>query len=94
MNAQETPIVLEGVEQREVVYIYNCVNSTIQIKGKVNSISIDKCKKSGVVFDKVMASCEIVNCDSVQVQVQEECPTVQIDSCSGVQVKLSRDIHT
>lgn len=39
----------------------------LQVKGKCNAISIDKCKKTGVVFEDVIASCELVNCSSVQV---------------------------
>jgi hypothetical protein len=38
-----------------------------QVKGKCNAISIDKCKKTGVVFEDVIASCELVNCNSIQV---------------------------
>jgi len=38
-----------------------------QVKGKCNAISIDKCQKTGVVFEDVIAVCELVNCTSVQV---------------------------
>jgi adenylyl cyclase-associated protein len=40
-----------------------------QVKGKCNAISIDKCTKTGVVFEDVIASCELVNCNSVQVRL-------------------------
>lgn len=40
-----------------------------QVKGKCNAISIDKCHKTGVVFEDVIASCELVNCNSVQVRL-------------------------
>lgn len=39
----------------------------LQVKGKCNAISIDKCQKTGVVFEDVIAVCELVNCTSVQV---------------------------
>lgn len=32
------------------MYIYKCENSTVQVKGKVNSITIDSCKKIGRMF--------------------------------------------
>lgn len=41
--------------------------SCVQVKGKCNAISIDKCQKTGVVFEDVIASCELINCSSVQV---------------------------
>lgn len=40
----------------------------VQVKGKCNAISIDRCKKTGVVFENVIAACEMVNCSSVQVR--------------------------
>jgi adenylyl cyclase-associated protein len=33
-------VVIDGVELRHVVYIYNCHNSTIKINGKVNAVTI------------------------------------------------------
>lgn len=42
--------------------------SLAQVKGKCNAISIDKCQKTGVVFEDVIASCELVNCSSMQVR--------------------------
>jgi hypothetical protein len=42
--------------------------SLAQVKGKCNAISIDKCQKTGVVFEDAIASCELVNCSSMQVR--------------------------
>ena len=33
-------IVIDKVELKHVVYVYNCSNCTIQIKGKVNAVTI------------------------------------------------------
>jgi len=43
------------------------LDSALQVKGKCNAISIDKSRKVGVVFEDVIASCELVNCSGVQV---------------------------
>ncbi len=43
-----------------------------QVKGKCNAISIDKCQKTGVVFEDVIATCELVNCTSMQVRTQAQ----------------------
>lgn len=40
----------------------------LQVRGKCNAISIDKSRKVGVVFEDVIASCELVNCTGVQVR--------------------------
>lgn len=46
-----------------------CLCLCVQVKGKCNAISIDKCQKTGVVFEQVIATCELVNCNSVQVSI-------------------------
>lgn len=52
-----------------VVYVFRCTDSTVTVKGKINSIFLDSCKKTAVVFDSVVSSVEFVNCQSVQMQV-------------------------
>lgn len=51
------------------VYIFKCDGSTIKIHGKCNTIIMDNCKKSAIVFDSVVSSIEFINCQSVQMQV-------------------------
>ena len=52
-----------------VIYMYRCQDSTLVIKGKVNSVVIDSCRKSSIVFDSLVSSIEFVNCQSCQMQV-------------------------
>jgi adenylyl cyclase-associated protein len=40
----------------------------VQIKGKLNAITLDQCTKCGLVFESVVAACEVVNSRSVQVR--------------------------
>jgi len=84
-------IVISETEAKQTCYIYRCNNSTIQIKGKLNAITLDDCTKVAVVFDTVVASFEIVNCKSVEVQVTGKVPSFAIDKTSGVQLYLSKD---
>lgn len=84
-------IVIENPEVRQTVYIYKCHDSVIQIKGKVNSIMLDSCKKTGLVFENAISVAEVVNCASVQVQVTGKVPSVAIDKTSGCQVFLSAE---
>ncbi|KAG7271379.1 hypothetical protein CRUP_019924 [Coryphaenoides rupestris] len=55
-------------ELKQVVYAYKCNNSTLQVKGKINSITLDNCKKVGLVFDDVVGIVEVINCRDVKVQ--------------------------
>lgn len=67
-HAGNREILLDKTDPKHTVYIYGCSNSVVQVKGKVNTISMDKCTRTGVVFEDVIASCELVNCNTVQVR--------------------------
>jgi len=62
-------LVIDNVEMNNVVYMFRCQDSTLTVKGKVNSVVMDSCRKSSVVFDSLVSSIEFVNCQSVQMQV-------------------------
>lgn len=64
-----TGLLVENAEMNNVVYMFKSENSTLTVKGKINSVVIDSCKKCSVVFDTLVSSVEFVNCQSVQMQV-------------------------
>ncbi|CAA0807616.1 Cyclase-associated protein 1 [Striga hermonthica] len=84
-------LVIDDCDAKQSVYIYGCKNSVLQIHGKVNNITVDKCTKMGLVFKDVVAACEIVNSSGVEVQCQGSAPTISIDNTSGCQLYLSKD---
>lgn len=61
---------IDGGEMNQVVYVFGCKDSTLQVKGKLNSIVVDSCVKSAIVFDSLVASVEFVNCRDCQMQVR------------------------
>lgn len=75
-------------DKRETVYIYGCVGATISITGKCKSIVVDGCKKTQVLFDTAMASCEVVNCQRMQIQCREKVAAIAIDKTDGIIVFL------
>ncbi|CAL2048943.1 unnamed protein product [Caenorhabditis brenneri] len=83
-------IVIDVADKKQTVYIYRCENSVIKVNGKANSITLDGCKKTSVVFDALVAQCETVNCQSVQIQTLGELPTLSIQKTDGCQVYLSK----
>ncbi|XP_008211453.1 adenylyl cyclase-associated protein 1 isoform X4 [Nasonia vitripennis] len=84
-------IVVENTEMNNVIYVFRCQDSSVVIKGKVNSVVMDSCRKSAVVVDSVVASIEFVNCQSVQMQVLGKVPTISIDKTDGCQMFLNKD---
>jgi len=84
-------LIIDECDSKQSVYVFGCKDSVLQIKGKVNNITIDKCTKMGLVFSDVVAACEIVNCNGVEVQCQGSVPTISIDNTGGCQLYLSKD---
>ncbi|XP_049857999.1 adenylyl cyclase-associated protein 1 [Schistocerca gregaria] len=82
-------LVVENAEMNNVVYMFKCQDSTLTVKGKINSVVLDSCKKASIVFDNLVSSIEFVNCQSVQMQVLGKVPTITIDKTDGCQMYLS-----
>ncbi|XP_034401251.1 adenylyl cyclase-associated protein 2 [Cyclopterus lumpus] len=88
---QKHDLTIEETELKQVVYVFGCNNSTLQIKGKINSIIIDNCKKLGLVFENAVGIVEIINSKGIQLQVLGTVPTISINTTAGCQVYLSKD---
>jgi adenylyl cyclase-associated protein len=84
-------IVIEIKDMKQCVYVFRCENSVVQIKGKVNSVTLDGCKKTSVVFDNLLSQVEVINSQSVEVQTLGSLPTISIQKTDGCQVYLSKD---
>ncbi|CAH2284417.1 adenylyl cyclase-associated 2 [Pelobates cultripes] len=84
-----TGLVIDETELKQVAYIFKCKNTTVHIKGKINSIIIDNCRKLGLVFDDVVGIVEVINSRDVQIQVIGKVPTISINKTDGCHVYLS-----
>uniref|UniRef100_A0A2K6TAH6 Adenylyl cyclase-associated protein n=1 Tax=Saimiri boliviensis boliviensis TaxID=39432 RepID=A0A2K6TAH6_SAIBB len=84
-------LVIDDTELKQVAYIYKCVNTTLQIKGKINSTAVDNSKKLGLVFDDVVGIVEIINSRDVKVQVMGKVPTISINKTDGCRAYLSKN---
>ena len=88
----ENLVTVEGSSEQRV-YMFNCADNTVKITGKVNTITVDKCKKTKFVFDSVISQVEgiivyvstthftrlVINSKSIQGQVLQLCPTLTVD---------------
>ncbi|KAK8518786.1 hypothetical protein V6N13_017947 [Hibiscus sabdariffa] len=83
-------LVIDDCDAKQSVYVFGCKDSVLQIHGKVNNITLDKCTKMGVLFKDVVAAFEIVNCNGVEAQCQGFAPTISVDNTSGAQLYLSK----
>lgn len=84
-------VVIEETAINQAVYIYNCKNSTIRIKGKVNAITMDSCTKCGIAVDSTVSTVDIVNSKSFALQVFNVVPTIAVDKCDSGEIYLSKE---
>jgi len=82
-------LVIDETNDKQTVYMYKCSNSVLQVKGKINSITLDSCTKCGIVFEDLISTCEFVNCQSVKAQANGKVPTISIDKTDGAQIYLN-----
>ncbi|KAF9439194.1 hypothetical protein BGZ76_009366 [Entomortierella beljakovae] len=84
-------VILDNVEINQSVYIFGCKNSTIQIKGKVTTVALDSCVKTGLCLESLISSLDVVNSKSIQAQILGKVPTVSLDKVDSCMVYLSKD---
>ncbi|XP_037693371.1 adenylyl cyclase-associated protein 2-like [Choloepus didactylus] len=84
-------IMISDTELKQVAYIFECNKSTLQMKGKINSITTDNCKKFGLVFDNVVGIVEVINSEDIQIQVMGRVPTISINKTEGCHIYLRED---
>ncbi|XP_003416506.2 adenylyl cyclase-associated protein 2 [Loxodonta africana] len=84
-------LMVADTQLKQVAYIFKCNKSTLQMKGKINSITIDNCKKFGLVFDNVVGIVEVINSKDIQIQVMGRVPTISINKTEGCHIYLSED---
>ncbi|KAF8682381.1 Cyclase-associated protein [Rhizoctonia solani] len=87
----ESGVVVENTEISHVINVFNCKNTTIQIKGKVNGVVLFNCKKTSVLIESLVAGLSITSSPSFTVQITGVSPTIQIDNSDSGQIYLSKE---
>jgi len=84
-------LVIQETEMNQSVNLYKCKDTVVQVKGKVNSITVDSCVKTAVVFDDIVSVVEFINCQSIQAQSMGKVNTINIEKTDAAQIYLSKD---
>lgn len=87
----EQNLVLEETELNQSVFIFRCKNTTVQVKGKVNTISINECTKINVVADALVSGIDIIKSNKFAIQVLHKIPNIQIDQSDGGTIYVSEE---
>lgn len=70
------------------VFIGNCEGTTIIIKGKFNSLSVDNSKNVVIEVDTLIGSFNINKSEGVRVNVKETVKHFQLDNSSNLALKV------
>ncbi|GAA5860528.1 hypothetical protein JCM3774_006198 [Rhodotorula dairenensis] len=84
-------IVIDNTEINQTINAFNVKGSVIQVKGKVNAISLVNCPKTSILLDSTVSSLSVSNSPSFTVQILGKVPTILLDGNDGGQVYLSRE---
>jgi adenylyl cyclase-associated protein len=88
INDNNNLITIEG-NMEQSVYIGNCEGIIIQIKGKVNAISINMSNKVGVIIDKAISSVDMIKCIKCELQIIDNVPIINVDQSDSTNIYLS-----
>lgn len=88
---EPAPIVIAGATIGESVFVGKCINSIVQVKGKVNSITFNECKGSSLVMESCVSGVDFIKCEKFGLQVDGYCPMITTDKCDGGNVYLSKE---
>jgi adenylyl cyclase-associated protein len=62
-------LIIDNAEMNQSINVYKCEDCVLQVKGKVNSITVDLSKKFSIVFENIVAVVEFINSQKIQAQV-------------------------
>ncbi|KAF3903058.1 hypothetical protein ABW21_db0200322 [Orbilia brochopaga] len=82
-EGESQPIVLSNVEINHSVFIFRCKGTTIQIKGKLNAVSMNECEKTNVVLDTLVSSIDVIKSKKFAFQILGAVPTITVDQSDG-----------
>ncbi|KAF7322852.1 C-CAP/cofactor C-like domain-containing protein [Mycena chlorophos] len=84
-------VAVEDGQMSQAVNLFGCKNATVQIKGKVNAVTLVDCVKTSVLLESVVASISVTNSPSFAIQITGSAPMIQLDKTDSGQLYLSKD---
>ncbi|SCZ97686.1 BZ3500_MvSof-1268-A1-R1_Chr4-3g07371 [Microbotryum saponariae] len=76
---------------QQTVNVFNCKASVLQVKGKVNAISIVNSPKLSVLLESTVSALSISSSPGFTVQILGKVPTILVDGTDGGMIYLSKE---
>ena len=90
-GSTQEQFMIRATEINQSVNIYRCERIMVIVQGKLNSITVDSCKKLSLVFDDIVSLVEFINCQGIQAQPMAKVPTITVDKTDGIQIFLRKE---
>ncbi|KAK9476146.1 adenylate cyclase associated N terminal-domain-containing protein [Lipomyces japonicus] len=90
-NFENNPEIIVEVELNHSVFIHNCKKSTIQIKGKFNTVTLNESDSTGLLVESLVSSVDVIKSNNFGLQVTGKLPTISVDQSDNGQIYLSKD---
>jgi len=92
-NYNEGLQLVEKADMKSNIFITNCDDTTIQVKGKIKSVTVDKCTKCRVYIEEVVSTIEVINCSSVTLYIQTKAPSISVEKSTSPRIVLSKSAY-
>lgn len=89
-EGESDPIIVEA-NKDESVFIGHCSNVLIQLKGKVNAVSLNESDSTSIILDSCISGLELIKCGKFGIQVEHTLPQITIDKCDEGNIYLSKE---
>lgn len=87
---ESEPILIEA-NRDESIFIGKCSNVLVQIKGKVNAITLSETESCSIVLDSSISGLDIIKSHKFGIQVQQSIPQISIDKSDSGSIYLSKE---
>ncbi|SCU80244.1 LAMI_0B01354g1_1 [Lachancea mirantina] len=87
---EAAPLVI-AASKDESVYIGDCTNTLVQIKGKVNAVTLSGTLGCSVVLDSSISGMDIIKSAKFGVQIEQFIPQISIDKSDNGNIYLSME---
>lgn len=86
---EQIVVVKDDCSFRTAVNVFDCVGCTFIFEGKIKGLMLEKCKKTDVKIEEVIAPVEVINCDTVKVFGYKQLNHVSVEGSIEVRIVLS-----
>ncbi|GJM96435.1 hypothetical protein PR202_ga13271 [Eleusine coracana subsp. coracana] len=81
-------LAIDDCDSKQSVYVYGCKDSVLQVNGKVNNITVDKCTKVGIVFKGTAPTISIDNTSGCQLYLSKDSLGASITSAKSSEINV------